>query len=218
MPVGGRIRIATKTVLLDDEYCNTHHGVKPGDYVTLSVSDNGIGMDKDTLAKVFEPFFSTKQKGTTRGTGLGLSVVLGIVKQHGGHITCESEPGKGTEFKVYFPAIVSQRNKSEMSSPSGETRTVLLVEAEPTVADFGRRVLTSAGYPVITATSGRTALEIYRTRKDEISLVILDLFLPEMSSGDCLMELLKINPSVKVLIASGYAPEDELQREISPIV
>ncbi len=218
MPVGGRIKIATKTVSLDDEYCTTHHGVKPGGYVMLSVSDTGIGMDKETLAKAFDPFFSTKQKGSTRGTGLGLSIVLGIVRQHGGHITCESEPDKGTEFKVYFPAIESQRNKAEMSSQSGETRTVLLVEAEPTVADFGRRILTSAGYNVITATSGRTAIEIYRTRKDEISLVILDLFIPEMSGSDCLMELLKINPSVKVLIASGYAPEDESHLEISPLV
>ena len=117
-----------------------------------------------------------------------------------------------------FPAIESQRNKAEMSSQSGETRTVLLVEAEPTVADFGRRILTSAGYNVITATSGRTAIEIYRTRKDEISLVILDLFIPEMSGSDCLMELLKIDPKVKALVACDKAPEDQLHKEISLLV
>jgi CheY-like chemotaxis protein len=203
---------------LDDEYCRTHNGVKPGGYVTLSVSDTGIGMDKETLARIFDPFFSTKEKGSTRGTGLGLSVVQGIVRQHGGHITCESDPGKGTEFKVYFPAIESQRNKAEMSSPSEETRTVLLVESEPTVTDFGRRILTSAGYTVITATSGRTALEIYRTRNNDISLVILDLFITDMSGRDCLMELLKIDPKVKALIACGKAPEDQLHKEISLLV
>ena len=218
MPVGGRIKIATKTVSLNDEYCTTHHEVKPGDYVMLSVTDTGIGMDKETLAKAFDPFFSTKQKGSTRGTGLGLSIVLGIVRQHGGHITCESDPGKGTEFKVYFPAIESQRNKAEMSSPSEETRTVLLVESEPTVTDFGRRILTSAGYTVITATSGRTALEIFRTRNNEISLVILDLFITDMSGRDCLMELLKIDPKVKALVAFGKAPEDQLHKEISLLV
>jgi CheY-like chemotaxis protein len=218
MPLGGRLKIATKTVSLDDEYCRTHNGVKPGGYVTLSVSDTGIGMDKETLARIFDPFFSTKEKGSTRGTGLGLSVVQGIVRQHGGHITCESDPGKGTEFKVYFPAIESQRNKAEMSSPSEETRTVLLVESEPTVTDFGRRILTSAGYTVITATSGRTALEIYRTRNNDISLVILDLFITDMSGRDCLMELLKIDPKVKALVACGKAPEDQLHKEISLLV
>jgi PAS domain S-box-containing protein len=221
MPLGGRLKIATKTVSLDDEYCRTHNGVKPGGYVMLSVSDTGIGMDKETLARIFDPFFSTKEKGSTRGTGLGLSVVQGIVRQHDAHITCESEPRKGTEFKVYFPAIASQRKtkqKAGLSPESGQSRTVLLVEDEPGVADCGRRILTSAGYSVITATNGRKALEIYRLRKDEISLVILDLIMPEMSGRDCLMELVKIDPSVKVLIASGYAPADELHKEISPLV
>ena len=105
MPNGGRLKIATKTASLDDEYCKRHHGLKPGSYVMLSVTDTGRGMDKETLSRIFEPFFSTKQRGSTRGTGLGLSVVQGIAQQHGGHIDCESEPGKGTEFRIYFPAI-----------------------------------------------------------------------------------------------------------------
>ena len=105
MPNGGRLKIATKTASLDDEYCRGHHGLRPGSYVMLSISDTGRGMDKETLARIFDPFFSTKQRGSTRGTGLGLSVVQGIAQQQGGHITCESEPGKGTEFKIYFPAI-----------------------------------------------------------------------------------------------------------------
>ncbi len=105
MPDGGALKISTSTVSLDDDYCKSHLEAKPGTYVMLSVRDTGRGMDKETLARIFDPFFSTKERGSTRGTGLGLSVVQGIVQQQGGHVTCESEPGKGTEFKVYFPSI-----------------------------------------------------------------------------------------------------------------
>ncbi len=105
MQNGGRVKITTTSVELDNKYCGARHGVKPGKYAMLSLSDTGRGMDKQTLARVFEPFFSTKQRGSTRGTGLGLSVVQGIVEKHGGHITCESEPGKGSEFRIYFPEI-----------------------------------------------------------------------------------------------------------------
>jgi len=105
MPNGGRLKMATKTMALEDEHCRLHPGVKPGKYVMLSLSDTGPGMNEKTLARIFEPFFSTKQRGSTRGTGLGLSVVQGIVEKHGGHITCKSEPGKGSEFRIYFPEI-----------------------------------------------------------------------------------------------------------------
>ncbi len=105
MPKGGTLKVATKTMALEDEHCRLYPGVKPGKYVVLSLSDTGRGMDKETLARVFEPFFSTKQRGSTRGTGLGLSVVQGIVEKHGGYVTCKSEPGKGSEFRIYFPEI-----------------------------------------------------------------------------------------------------------------
>ncbi|MGP8281537.1 MAG: two-component system sensor histidine kinase NtrB [Desulfomonilaceae bacterium] len=105
MPNGGTIKMATKTMALEDEHCRLYPGVKPGKYVVLSLSDTGRGMDKETLARVFEPFFSTKQRGSTRGTGLGLSVVQGIVEKHGGYVTCKSEPGKGSQFRIYFPEI-----------------------------------------------------------------------------------------------------------------
>jgi two-component system, cell cycle sensor histidine kinase and response regulator CckA len=221
MPNGGRVKIETKTVSLDDRYCKTHHGVKPGNYVMLSVSDTGRGMDKETVVKAFDPFFSTKERGSTRGTGLGLSVVKGIVQQQGGHITCESEPGKGTTFKVYFPAIEAPLMTSKTVGPtiqSGGTQTILVVEDNIPVAELEQRVLADAGYAVIVANNGQDALEIYQTRKEEISLVILDLLMPVMSGQDCLMELLKVNPSVKVLIASGYGTEDELHEEIGPLV
>jgi nitrogen-specific signal transduction histidine kinase/CheY-like chemotaxis protein len=221
MPNGGRLKIATKTTYWDDEYCRGHHGLKPGRYVMLSISDTGRGMDKDTLSRIFEPFFSTKQRGSTRGTGLGLSVVQGIAQQHGGHVTCESEPGKGTEFKVYFPAIeepLADVKSAATTVQSGGSETILVVEDNIPVAELEQRFLASAGYTVILATKGREALDIYRRRKEEISLVILDLLMPEMSGRDCLMELVKIDPSVKVLIASGYSPEDKLHKEIRPLV
>jgi CheY-like chemotaxis protein len=221
MPNGGRLKIATKTASLDDEYCRGHHGLRPGIYVMLSVSDTGRGMDKETLARIFDPFFSTKQRGSTKGTGLGLSVVQGIAQQHGGHVTCESEPGKGTEFKIYFPAIEESLAPTEAVTPivqSGGSETILVVEDNLPVADLEQRFLTDAGYTVIVATNGREAVDIYQSRKEEISLVVLDLLMPEMSGRDCLMELVKIDPSVKVIVASGYAPEDALHREIRPLV
>ncbi|MFH0959866.1 MAG: PAS domain S-box protein [Pseudomonadota bacterium] len=221
MPNGGRLNIATRTVSLDEEYCRRHHELKPGAYVTLSVSDTGWGIDKEALSRIFEPFFSTKQRGPTRGTGLGLSVVQGIVRQQGGHITCASEPGKGSEFSIYFPAIEEPLAPTEAVAPtiqSGGPETILVVEDSAPVAELEERFLASAGYNVILAANGIEALEIYRARKDDISLVILDLLMPEMSGRDCLMELLNIDPSVKVLIASGYSPEDELHSQIRPLV
>ncbi|MGO8877892.1 MAG: ATP-binding protein, partial [Desulfomonilaceae bacterium] len=221
MPDGGHLKIGTTTVMLDDEYCLAHPGVKPGQYVTLSLSDTGRGMDRKTLTKVFEPFFSTKQRGSARGTGLGLSVAQGIVEQQGGHITCESEPGKGSEFKIYFPAIQSEPTAEQKTSPSNQsagTQTILVVEDNLPVLELAQKVLTNAGYSVIIATNGQEALDIYRTQRDQICLVILDLLMPEMSGRDCLMELVKIDPSVKVLIASGFSPSDELSKEINPLV
>jgi two-component system, cell cycle sensor histidine kinase and response regulator CckA len=221
MPDGGALHISTSIVSLDDDYCKSHLEAKPGAYVMLSVRDTGRGMDKETLTRIFDPFFSTKERGSTRGTGLGLSVVRGIVQQQGGHVTCDSEPGKGTEFKVFFPAIEEPLMPPKMLEPkvqTGTPETILVVEDNIPVAELERRGLELAGYTVIVATEGREALEIYRTTKGEISLVILDLLMPEMSGRDCLMELLKIDPSVKVLIASGYSPSDELHGEISTFV
>ena len=221
MPNGGRLKIATTTVSLDDEYCRLHHGAKPGNYVMLSIKDTGCGMDKKTRARIFDPFFSTKQRGSTRGTGLGLSVVQGIVQQHGGHVICESEPGKGTEFKIYFPAIEETLITSKTVAPIVKregTETILVVEDNIPVAELEQTNLEDAGYTVIVATNGQEALDIYQTRRDEISLVILDLMMPEMSGKDCLMELVKIDPAVKVLIASGFSPSDDLQKEINPLV
>ncbi|MCL5126621.1 MAG: PAS domain S-box protein [Deltaproteobacteria bacterium] len=221
MPNGGELNIATKIVFLDDDYCKSHLEAKPGAYVMLTCHDSGRGMDTETLSKIFDPFFSTKERGSTRGTGLGLSVVRGIVQQNGGHLTCQSEPGKGTQFKVYFPAVEAPAVTKEAVAPTvqfGVKKTIMIVEDNRSVAELERRGLVKAGHKVIVATNAREALDIYQKRKDEISLVILDLLMPEMSGKDCLMEMRKIKPTIKMLIASGYAPEDELQKEINPLV
>jgi two-component system, cell cycle sensor histidine kinase and response regulator CckA len=221
MPDGGKLRVQTKNVTLDNEYVKSHVGLKPGNYVTLFVSDTGRGMDGWTLSRMFEPFFSTKQRGSERGTGLGLSVVKGIVEEHGGHIACESAPEKGTVFTVFFP--VADFNKktdlpSGKSSETGGTETILLVEDEPLLANFAERILSKAGYTVITASNGRKAAEVYQARKDEISLVILDLIMPEMSGTDCLKELIRIDPSVKVIVATGFSVDETIQEEICPYI
>jgi len=217
MPEGGKLTFETENVKLAEEYCRTHLETKPGEYVLLTVSDTGQGMEKETLDRVFEPFFTTKDRG--EGTGLGLSMVFGIVKSHDGHISCDSRPGVGTVFKIYLPAAeieVDWDPEATLLMPSFGTETILLVDDEKAIRDLGNEVLAAAGYKILTAGTGREALEMYVKAKDEISLVILDLIMPEMGGKRCLEELLKINPDVKILIASGYlaglSTEDSLAR------
>ncbi|MFH0957757.1 MAG: PAS domain S-box protein, partial [Pseudomonadota bacterium] len=206
MPDGGTLTIETANVQLDKEYSRAHIEAKPGNYVLMTVSDTGQGMDKRTRSHVFEPFFTTKDRG--KGTGLGLATVYGIVKQHGGHITCYSEPGHGTTFKIYLPAT---QTKKELETPtiemaiSGGTETILLVEDEEDIRDLGATLLNEFGYKVITAVNGQEAVEIYQREGYGISLVILDLIMPVMDGRRCLEEILRINPKARVVIASGYS-------------
>jgi two-component system cell cycle sensor histidine kinase/response regulator CckA len=204
MPDGGTLTFETTNVQLDEEYCNSHHEAKPGGYVLLTVSDTGQGMDKETLSHIFEPFFTTKETG--KGTGLGLATVYGIVKQHGGHITCHSLPGLGTTFNIYFPAIEKERVSKtltvEMPIPGG-TETILLVDDEESIRDFATALLNNFGYKVITASNGKEALEIYQREGHSISLTILDLIMPVMDGRQFLTGVLRINPDAKIVIASG---------------
>ncbi len=206
MPDGGRLTIETANVTVDEEYSRTYLGVQPGQYVLLTVSDTGQGMDKEVVEHIFEPFYTTKEPG--EGTGLGLAMVFGIVKSHKGHITCYSEPGAGTTFKIYLPAIVQEIGPNvavTQQIPAFGTETILLVDHENPIRKMGEQFLTMAGYKVLTAINGIEALEVYRSNQEGIGLVLLDLMMPEMGGLQCLEELLKINPRVKVVIASGYA-------------
>ncbi|MHB8202151.1 MAG: PAS domain S-box protein [Desulfomonilaceae bacterium] len=206
MPDGGTLTIETASVQLDKEYCSSHLEAMPGSYVLLTVSDTGQGMDKKTLSHIFEPFFSTKEVG--KGTGLGLATVYGIVKQHDGHIICYSEPGHGTTFKIYLPAIRTEQDLEattfEMAIPGG-TETILLVDDEESIRELGAELLNSFGYKVMTAGNGKEALETYRVEKDRIALILLDLIMPEMDGKKCLEEILQVDSNAKVIIASGYS-------------
>jgi len=211
MPDGGTLVISTTRAVLDRQYCAAHPETQPGLYVLLSVSDTGTGMDKATVDRIFDPFFTTKEKG--KGTGLGLSIVYGIVKQHQGHITCYSEPGIGTTFRIYFPLADSEsRDESwkEEVPIQGGTETILLVDDEEIVRDIALKMLTEFGYTVITACDGKDALARYEESKERISLIILDLIMPEMDGKACLKEILRLAPEAKVLIASGYSDAETL--------
>jgi hypothetical protein len=163
VPAGGALIIDTGEEFLDEEYARTHVGIEPGEYVRISVTDTGHGMAYDVLHRVFEPFFTTKEVG--KGTGLGLSTVYGIVKQHSGYITCYSEPGIGTTFKIYLPVA---KTKAELDvtetgeMPAFGTETILLVDDEAAVQDLGKRILERSGYAVLTASNGKEAVDLYK--------------------------------------------------------
>ncbi|MGO9735955.1 MAG: PAS domain S-box protein [Desulfomonilaceae bacterium] len=216
MPNGGKLNIETTNVALDEEECRLHVGSKAGDCVLLTVSDTGIGMDPQTLEQIFEPFFTTKSEG--KGTGLGLSIVYGVVRRHEGFITCDSEPGRGTTFRIYLPALSENAVKNvdvgPDVTPKGGNETILLVDDEEYVRDLAVRFLTSAGYNVITASNGREAIEIFERDRGMISLIILDLIMPEIGGMQCLEEIKKIDPNARVLIASGLSVDESERKTI----
>ncbi|MGO9122766.1 MAG: PAS domain S-box protein [Desulfomonilaceae bacterium] len=215
MPDVGKLTLKTSIVTLDQEYCRLHVEASPGEYVVLEVSDTGYGMDKQTVEHIFEPFFTTKEMG--RGTGLGLAMVYGIVKQHNGHMTVYSEVGQGTTFQVYLPAIPGEEEtgvETQEEVPAFGAETVLLVDDEEFVRELGARILTKHGYTVLQAVNGREGLDLFKKERSRISLVILDLIMPEMGGTECLKELLKIDPRVNVLVASGYSADASVKQTI----
>jgi len=215
MPNGGKLTITTCNATLDEKYAQKHPDVKPGEYVMLSVCDTGTGMSEEVKAHLFEPFFTTKPKG--KGTGLGLATCQTIVQQSSGHICVESEPGKGTTFKVYLPRV-AQPCDANAKSPLNEsflrgTETLLLVEDEPAVRHLARRVLEAQGYEVISASNGQEALNMARGHEGStIRLVVSDVIMPIMS-GKVMAEWLKsANPDLKILFTSGYM-DDAITRQ-----
>jgi PAS domain S-box-containing protein len=206
MPRGGTLTIETENTSLDADYCKTHLEAQEGNYVMVTVSDTGVGMDRNTAKHIFDPFFTTKDPG--QGTGLGLAIVYGVIKNHGGNILCYSEPGMGTTFRIYLPVAAGESAVSEEEDPSqlpGGSETILLVDDEEAILSNGEALLSNYGYNAIIANNGKQALEIYRERWEEISLVLLDLIMPRMDGKTLMEEILKINPKARVIIASGYA-------------
>jgi PAS domain S-box-containing protein len=217
MPDGGKITIKTKNIVLDEEFCRRNPKTKFGKYALITVSDTGTGMNQDTASHIFEPFFTTKEPG--KGTGLGLSVVYGIVEKHGGKIICDSKPSVGTTFRIYFPAIgelPQEQYFEKKEPPKGQGETMLLVDDEPLLRDIVVRQLVGANYRVIKASNGNEALNLYKEHREQISLVILDLLMPRMSGKQCLEALRKLDPKVRVLIASG-ALNSEIEGDLKEI-
>ncbi len=207
----GRVTVTTRNVTLGEEDIKRGAHLVPGRHVCLSVEDTGCGMDEETLAHVFEPFFSTKR----RGRGLGLAAVYGIVKNHGGCLNVKSAPGKGTTFDVYFPAteapLASAGAAAGLAAPHG-TETVLIVDDEEAIVDIGRKTLEHLGYRALPATTAQRALEIARTFARTIHAAILDLGLPGLSGAELLPLLKAARPDMRVLICSGYEPEEAAQK------
>ncbi len=213
MPDGGNLDISTENVVVDQETSRKHAELRPGEYVLLKVSDTGIGMDEETLARIFEPFFSTKEEG--KGTGLGLAMVYGIVKKHGGLIYCSSNLGKGTTFSIFLPVYEETADEIEdveevhaaESKEHAKDGLIMIVDDEPGILEVEKEMLKLNSYNVITAQSGEEALELFRRHMNEIILVILDINMPGMGGYNCLIELKALKPSVEVIIATGYAGE-----------
>ena len=210
MPNGGRLIMETENITLDEEYASEHPGVVPGPHVMLAVSDTGTGMDEETKARIFEPFFSTKEKG--KGTGLGLSTVHGIVKQSGGRIEVASELGKGTTFTIYLPCVEgeAEETKSRQGAIAEHDRgsgTILLVEDEDGVRMVAKRILCMHGYAVLEADSGEQALELSESHQGPIDLAITDVVMPGMSGTEMAKQLSASRPGIGVLYISGYTDE-----------
>ncbi|MCK4980366.1 MAG: response regulator, partial [Candidatus Delongbacteria bacterium] len=201
----GEINIRTTNVILNNDFVEPYN-LPSGEYVKISIKDNGVGMDKETQKKVFDPFFTTKHR--EKGTGLGLSSVFGIVKNHDGIITLSSVIGKGTIFDVFFPVTNKGISHSEINSKEliyGNEENILIIDDEKMVLDTTSEVIKNLNYLPILAMSGVDGLDIFEKKHEQISMVILDMIMPKMDGEEIFRKLKNIDPEVKVLISSGYS-------------
>jgi two-component system cell cycle sensor histidine kinase/response regulator CckA len=205
MSRGGALTLQTSIAVIDDVFIQTQGFGVAGTYACVSVRDTGAGMDAETRRRIFEPFFTTKEVG--KGSGLGLSIVYGIMKQNKGYITVDSEPGAGAIFRIYFPIIadaVERSRPAEQTPPRAGHETILVAEDDPTLRELTRTMLTEFGYSVIEAADGEDALQKFREHPDEVQLAILDAVMPRMDGPRVRDEIMKLRPQVKVLFLSGY--------------
>lgn len=206
MPQGGTLTIKTENVHLNVKDVQFYIDVPPGEYVLVSVSDTGIGMDRETREHIFDPFFTTKRKGT----GLGLSLVYGIIKKHNGFIQVQSRPGKGSRFLVYLPACAGPdrcTERKEVVRLRRGSELLMVVDDDPMIIDLAREILRRHGYAVLTASGGDEAIGLYEQRSKDIAAVVLDMVMPGMDGRTVFRRLREINPAVKVIASSGYSHE-----------
>jgi len=210
MPHGGNIYVETENITTD--HLDQAMNLKTGDYVKIKIADTGSGMDNETRQRVFEPFFSTKEKG--RGIGLGLASAYGIIKEHGGTIDVTSEVGQGTVFIIYLPASKKEIPKETYASKTilKGTETILLVDDEETIINVCRDILITLGYNVYIARNGQEAINIYKTNKDKIDIIILDMIMPGLSGEETYNQLKLINPEVRVMLAIGYSINNQAKK------
>ena len=216
MPQGGKLTIETANVTLDEPHADSQTAAPPGRYVMLAVSDTGTGMDAETLTHIFEPFYTTKEKG--KGTGLGLSMVYGTVKQSGGYVWVYSEPGRGTTLKIYLPRVEKVESPAPAFEAPGDsdlgTETILLVENEEAVRSLARRILEAFGYKVIESLSPEDALQIGQGHKEQIDLLLTDVVMPRISGRKVAEHLTLLRPRLKVLYMSGYTDNSVLRHGV----
>jgi PAS domain S-box-containing protein len=208
MPRGGTLNISTSIEELNEDYIAVHGYGKPGTYVKLSIADTGAGMDERTRERIFEPFFTTKEMG--KGTGLGLASVYGVIKQHKAFIDVESEPGRGTSFHIYLPALKRIPSKNDAHTEEalqGGTETILVAEDDEIIRNLTSSILREFGYTVIVAEDGNDAVREYRENRDRISLLLFDVIMPRKNGKDAYEEIRTIRPDIKALFISGYSAD-----------
>jgi len=214
MPDGGSLTIETALTVLEHGYIIAHGYGKLGTYAMISATDTGVGMNEATRKRIFEPFFTTKEVG--KGTGLGLAMVYGIIKQHDGFINVYSEPGMGTTFKIYLPVIASgaagREKAPETEYPRRGTETILLAEDDESLRKMTATVLREFGYEVIEAVDGEDTVKKFMGNKERIRLLLFDLIMPKMTGKEAYDEIRKITPDIKIIFSSGYPPQIVRQR------
>lgn len=211
-----RIIISTKDVHIDRDFALLHGGKREGKFVKISVSDNGIGMDRETIKKIFDPFFTTKEKG--KGTGLGLSTVYGIIKQNDGFIYVYSEKGKGTVFNIYWPAVEEESKKDtekdKVEEIKGGNETILLIEDNREVLEFSKMGLSEYGYKIIGMNNPLKVIPFLKKEKPNIDLVISDVVMPGINGKDLIKKIKELYPEAKIIFTSGYTDDEVLNIKI----
>jgi len=209
MPTGGKVTITTGNSFLDEEYCREHEELTPGQYVQVSVADSGTGMSKEVLERVFEPFFTTKEAG--QGTGLGLAQVYGFVKQSGGHVEIESEPGKGTTVRMFLPRLAGKDAVEQAPERPAflldTAPTILLVEDDHDVRAYVVEILRDMHFQVLEAHDADSALGLLERNDVRLDLLLTDVVLPGMNGNQLAQEIKRRQPDARVLFMSGYAPD-----------